>query len=172
MVNLHLLHTPSILCVVITISSLLLLPHQSFAKYQDNSITVPKNIYGRRLVKSLARTISANDRTKNEASMSDTKFSASDKEDHSDGTDEKHSRAIFGYILLCMFVLISTLLVWIFRKSISTFCKRLWIKFRHSGMQVIWRRRSNQQLDGTLNDIIFDPGEENSSNLTDSLLGS
>jgi len=166
MVNLRLLHTPSILCVVITISTLLLLPHQSFAKYQDNSITVPKNIYGRRLVKSLARTISANDRTKNEVLMS----AASDKEDHSDGTDERYSHAIFGYILLCMFVLISTLLLWIFRKSISTFCKRLWIKFRHYGMQVIWRR--NQQLDGTLNDIIFDPVEENSSNLTDSLLGS
>lgn len=85
--------------------------------------------------------------------------------------DEKHSSAIFGYILLCIFVLISTLSLWIYRKSISTFCKRLWIKFRHSGMQVLWRR-SQQQLDGTLNDIIFDPDEEKSSNLTDSLLGS
>lgn len=169
-----------------TVLSLLLAPPLQCDGNNEHIVIAPRTISSGRshswfqswLSMDFTRLINANDVPADVTPMlrsevTEPSASPSTDTNHDDKKKGKHSRLIFGYTILGMFLFILTWSVWIFRKSIATCSRRFWIKFRRYGMQVIWRRRAQtQQGDGTLNDIIFDPEEDTASNITDSLLRS
>jgi len=85
--------------------------------------------------------------------------STSPPADPSDHTGSEWSKMVIGYTMLSVAALIVNWSLWVFRKELLDGCKK--------GCD---RRSSGDDQEGILNDIIFDPDEEQSDNLSQSLL--
>eukprot|EP00555_Chaetoceros_dichaeta_P009911 CAMPEP_0198257380 /NCGR_PEP_ID=MMETSP1447-20131203/7086_1 /TAXON_ID=420782 /ORGANISM="Chaetoceros dichaeta, Strain CCMP1751" /LENGTH=110 /DNA_ID=CAMNT_0043944279 /DNA_START=210 /DNA_END=542 /DNA_ORIENTATION=- len=79
--------------------------------------------------------------------------------DTSDHTGSERSKLILGYTMLAVAALIVHWSLWVFRKELLDGCKK-----------GCGRHSSGDDQEVALNSIIFDPDEEQSDNLSQSLL--
>lgn len=92
-----------------------------------------------------------------------------------DSSDESNTyRRVLSSILLTVWCIVLIIFFWTLRAEIPAFCIKIWMHLRTNGIKgccsCFRRGGSNSSDGGNLNDIIFDPEEEQRNSLSQQLL--